>query len=112
MRATWITSLLAGSLLGFLSRVVDLADEDGLPWTLTKQEASWALMLVFFVTTFVGVIGIPQLRESYAEMKRRGAWTLNRREDLAVFYFPAWGRMAMWFVAVVLTSITAKAVGW
>jgi hypothetical protein len=93
VRATAITSLITG--LGFGALVVYLDP--------ASESAEIAVILtVFFTSTAVGVIGIPQIREMHAERKRRGQGAfgvLARHSDFSTYYLPTWGRMFLWFIA-------------
>jgi hypothetical protein len=65
----------------------------------------------FAISAPVGVIGVPQIREAFAEMRRRGSHILAQKEDLTTFYFPAWGRMLVWFVSCAVSGLSLKALG-
>ena len=99
MRATWVTSLIAGILFGVVARLVDTANLEG----------GYAVIL-FFISALGAVIGIPQIREIHAEHRRRGS-ARARMEDFPAFYLPAWGRMIVWFVSCVISAFTTKALG-
>lgn len=103
MKATWITSSLGG---GVLVVVIHVFERNG-------DKASMPIVLpLFLAVAFVGIIGIGQIREMYAERKRRSLGffgIMAEREDFTRFYFPAWGRMFAWFAAVVVTSLSLKA---
>lgn len=100
MRATWITSLTAGLLIGTTARLCELAKLDGsLP------------LIVFVIVVPVAVIGIPQLREARAERRKRGSFTLSGKGDLATFYLPTWGRMFGCFLSAVASTLILRAVG-
>jgi hypothetical protein len=101
MRATWLTSLVTGVGFGILAVLGDRVGE----------QVHLILLAIFFVSTLFGVIGLPQLREAFAECRARGALTLMRREDLHRFYLPVWGRMFMWFLSTAATGLIAKSMG-
>jgi hypothetical protein len=96
MRATWLTSLLAGILLGTVGGLAELYED--------------ALLLglfvgLFFVTTPTLVFGLSLFRELREEQKARGLdWMhpLSEWKDLRRFCFPLWGRMLVWFIAVAI----------
>jgi len=67
---------------------------------------------IFFAVVLIGVVGITQIRDMHAERKRRGLGffgIMAGQEDFTRFYFPGWGRMFIWFVAVVVTIFSLKA---
>lgn len=103
MKATWITSSIAGVILG---AVIHALEGNG-------EKANMAIVSpVFIVAVLVGVTGIGQFRELHAERKKRGLGFLGimaKQEDFSRFYFPAWGRMLLCFVAVVVTTFSLKA---
>ena len=102
MKATWITSAVAGMIFG---AVVHALERDG-------GKADMALVApLFLVVVFVGVIGVGQIRAMYAERKRRGLGffgVMAESGDFTRYYFPAWGRMFACFAAVVATSLGLK----
>lgn len=103
MRATWYTSLIAGFLFAVIASRLEAPA--GSP-TLVL------LVAVFFITGFIGVIGIPQLREMHEERRRRGLGMFGvmvERSDFARFYFPTWGRMFVWFCGTAVASLALNA---
>src|SRR6187431_1853279 len=101
MRATLLSSTATG--LGF-GAFAEFFGHNGSVETIM-------LTVVFFASTFVGVIGIGQHREMKAERKCRGIPFLGpmfEPEDFERFYFPAWWRMATWFVGVVAGVLLCK----
>jgi hypothetical protein len=99
MRATWVTSLIAGMLFGYVARLVDTANLQGV-----------YAVIIFYISVLFAVLGVPQIREIYAEQRRRGSVRV-RKEDFPAFYLPAWGRMFVWFVACAISAFTIKAFG-
>ena len=93
MRATWITSLIAGVIFGSVAGIV-VPRVDAMVFAM--------LLCVFLPTVFVGVFGIGQMKEMLEERKKRGLGffgVLAESEDFKRFYLPTWGRMLIWFFA-------------
>jgi hypothetical protein len=100
MRATSITSSIAGVILGLAIRLVEV------------NRLNHALLFpLFIILAVLAVIGLPQLREMRQERSRSGEWLLCRKEDFKAFYFPAWRRMFTWFLSCVVSFFAAKALG-
>lgn len=103
MKATWITSSLAGAIFGAVIYALERNGE--------KTDMAFVSPL-FFAVFLIGAIGIAQIREMYAERRKRNLGffrIMTGREDFIRFYFPAWGRMFVWFAAVVVTLLSLKA---
>lgn len=64
---------------------------------------------LFVISAPVFVIGIPQIRDAFAEMRRRGDFILFQKGDLTTFYFPVWGRMLAWFASSAIAGLFMKA---
>ncbi len=102
LRATRITSLIAGIIFG---TTLSLIETD----TSTGTFLVFAMFLLFMV---FAVIGIPQYREAQQEVKRRGLDRLGgllEQEDFAAFYLPTWGRMFLYFCGTVAGALLTKA---
>ncbi len=103
MRATWITSAVAGAIFG---TVIHLSERGG-------EQVSTAIILpLFFVLAVIGVIGITQVQEIRAERKKRGLGFFGfmaEPGDFSRFYFPGWGRIFVWFITVVGTILCIRA---
>lgn len=103
MKATWITSAVAGAILG---AVIHFAERD-------DGKADMALIMpVFFITGIVGAVGVSQFREMHAERKRRGLGPFGimaEPSDFTRFYLPGWGRMLVWFISAVVTVFSLNA---
>jgi hypothetical protein len=100
MRATWFTSMIAGVLIGFATHATE-----------AYHLGVAILILTFALSMLIAVIGIPQLRDANAEMKRRGCIALMQKSDLSAFYLPAWGRMLICFMTSVASILLLKALG-
>jgi hypothetical protein len=102
MKATWATSLLTGIISGGVIFISELSGKADMAFVLP----------VFFAGAFLGVIGLGQIRSMNAERKKRGLGVFGimaSPEDFSRYYFPAWGRMFLWFLATVVTLFTLKA---
>jgi len=102
MKATWATSLLTGIILGGVIYISELSGKADLVFVLP----------VFFASALLGVIGLGQIRSMHAERKKRGLGLFGimaSAEDFSRYYFPAWGRMFLWFLATVVTIFSLKA---
>ncbi|MDX2111375.1 MAG: hypothetical protein SFY80_14180 [Verrucomicrobiota bacterium] len=99
MRATWVTSAIAGAVFG------------SIPPAITSSESQLvqnALMVLLFASMIVGVIGIGQLREEHVERKRRGLGLFGvmvESGDFKRFLLPTWGRMLVWFISVSVVAL-------
>lgn len=111
MRATWLTSLIAGIGFGVLCRIVDTAEETIVAEALTKQQAFYGLLVMFVLSTVFAVVGVTQIRELHAEHRRRGVRVMMDAADFTAYYFPTWGRMTVWFLAVASSSLLTKTLG-
>jgi len=103
MRATWITSLVAGAVFGAIAAGVNRR---------TGAVADVILVAALLVTVLIGVFGVPQIREILEERKKRGLGMFGvmiERSDFSRFYFPTWGRMFVWFCATVVGVTAWKA---
>jgi hypothetical protein len=97
MRATWYSSLLGGIGFGSLSAFAN-----------PRYEFAWGpvLIVAFFLVTFFGVIGFPQMRDLYREQKRHGAGVFVTQLQpgmLRTHLLPIWGRMVTWFISTCVT---------
>jgi hypothetical protein len=93
MRATWFTSMVAGFVFGAVA--IASGPQYGALGTT-------AVAITFLVSVFVGVFGVPQMREMREEGRRRGLGifaVMAERSDFSRFYIPTWGRMFVWFCA-------------
>lgn len=99
-RATWLTAAIAGAIT-VVSGQID-----------SRMGLNFCVTAITFYTSFIlGIVGVPQLREAYREMRRRGSWTLLETGDLQQFYFPVWRRMLIWFVSCGVTALVCNVLG-
>jgi hypothetical protein len=102
MKATWATSLLTGLIFGGGIFISELSGKADMAFVLP----------VFLAGALFGVIGLGQIRSMHEERKKRGLGLFGimaSSEDFSRYYFPAWGRMGLWFLATVVTLFTLQA---
>lgn len=101
MKASWKTSFLAG--VAFAGSA-DLCE-------VLKIDSGFALgLFILFVPLWV--IGFSQIEEIYAEQRRRHSWGLWKDGDIKKHYFPIFGRMLLFALAIAGEIALRKAWGW
>lgn len=98
MRATWITSISAGIVLGVASAF----------FRGSKHPAAGVgLLCLLAVCIFFGAIGFAQMQEARAEKKAFGPATIMRHERHGRLPIPGVGRMLLLVTSSVLTESLA-----
>lgn len=105
MRATWITSAVAGLPFGFVAALAGLGGEKPKG---AIYIAAWAVGVLFVPSLVVCVIGISQLREMSARRRLRSSWLSHQVADGPDFLVPLWGRMGVCSIAAVAGSLISK----
>jgi len=106
MRATWITSAVAGLPFGFVATLAGLGGDKPKG---AFYIAAWVVGVLFVPSLVVCVFGISQLREMWVKRRTRNSWLSHQVADGPAFLVPAWGRMGVWFIAAVAGSLLSKA---
>ncbi len=102
LRATWITSLLAGLFFGTSIQLLDPP---------SNSPFSFLLIIAFAAMVVISVVGIPQLRELHQEQRENGGeWFGMHTQgyDFWGFHGPAMGRGCLFFCAVTVSTLIAK----
>ena len=101
IRANWLTSLIAGQAFGVSLTLVPS----------NTQFGAILIVVIFLASNLLGVFGVVQMKEMFAERKRRGLGlfgTLAEHGDVRRFCFPIWKRMFVWLPSAVLGAITTE----
>jgi hypothetical protein len=96
--ATNKTAFLAGLSLTVLTRLIDVAKSQGLiSWNADNPEVFPFVLVYFFVTVLVLVIGIRNLAPKELGTRIPFVYFPTDREGVK-FMFRGWGRMFIWFL--------------
>lgn len=109
MRATWITSAVAGASFGVFASLVKITrvPVDG---AAASKYVSLTLGIGLCVVGLFCVIGSTQLRDINAKRRSRGILMDIKLEDVAAFLVPVWGRMLVWFITAGAAALVVKAI--
>src|SRR5687768_13637219 len=98
MRATWITSLSFGTVLGLASAFLR-----GIKHPL----AAITLLCLLAACFFFGAIGVAQIRQSRAERRAFGPTASMRHQRHVRLPIPGFGRVVILCVSAVLSEVFA-----
>jgi hypothetical protein len=111
MRASWLSSLLSGILLGIACRLEDNAGLEGSPVELLEKDTfSYLVVFAFFALLITTVIGVDQLREFRSQRSLQGFFHCEvDGHDWEEFYLPAWGRLLVYLLGISGTAALCHA---
>jgi|SRR5947207_1247211 len=109
--ATWKTAAIAGASLSGLVLLLRILKSHGLSaYDADSAEVFPFLLVYFFVTVFVFVIGVNSLAPKELKTRIPMVYFPTTMEGVR-FLFTVWGRMLLWFLSAAVTGASFSLLG-